>query len=288
MSWILSAFADEAGGTTDEQIAALKRAGYKHIDLRSVDGHNISALPVEVAQASAKKLSAAGIKVNMFGSPIGKIDIADDFKIDLDKLTHLGKLSKIFGCNQVRIFSYYNKKQLDAARWHEEALNRLTRLRDLAGQLGLVLYHENESHIFGDRIGNILKIKEKVRDGKTFKLIFDFDNYNRDGDDVWDNWTKLTDATDAFHLKDSDKQSQHVPIGQGNGRAHEILTDAVKRGWHGPLILEPHLRHSKAVQATIVSGVENKAFADMAQADVFHVAATTATKLLQDIKAPMA
>src|SRR5690606_31788276 len=133
--WVLSAFADEAGGAIDEQIAALKKAGYRFIDPRGVDGHNISALPLEHAEQVRKKLDDAGIAVHMFGSPIGKIDIADDFSTDLNRLRHMSKLQPILGCNAVRIFSYYNKQKAPFDQWQAEALRRLRALRDLAGEL---------------------------------------------------------------------------------------------------------------------------------------------------------
>lgn len=282
MTWLLSAFADEGGKTCDEQIAALKRAGLNHIDIRAMDGHNIAAMPQDVAEAAAEKLKAAGISVNMFGSPMGKIDIADDFQVDLDRLTHMGRLKSVFGCNKVRIFSYFNKTNLDESRWQAESLSRLERLRDLAGELGMQLYHENESHIYGDRLPRIEELRDKLRDGEAFNLIFDFDNYNRDGDDVWANWQSLAGATDAFHLKDSNEQAQHVPAGQGAGRIPEILADAAKRGWTGPVIIEPHLRHSDAVQATGVTGKENAAYKDMDPADAFHLAAEAGIKVIED------
>ena len=49
MGWTitaLSAFADEAGGSSDAQIEALGRAGLTEIDVRSIDGHNICDLPI--------------------------------------------------------------------------------------------------------------------------------------------------------------------------------------------------------------------------------------------------
>ena len=287
MSWVLSGFADEAGGEIDTQIKATKDAGYSHIDLRGVDGFNITELPLDHAEAIAKKLADAGIKVGMYGTPLGKIDIADDFQIDSDKLAHIGKLKDIFGCDQVRIFSYYNKGEVAKDKWQAESLDRLKKLRDQAGQLGLVLFHENERHIFGDRCDEVEVLAAELRDGGAFKLIFDFDNYNQSGDDVWNNWQRLGDKTDAFHLKDSDTNNQHVPIGQGNGRAKEILADALKRGWSGPVSLEPHLRHSAAVMATHASGSENQKFSDMTAEEVYQVAAATATQLLSDIGAPV-
>lgn len=287
MTWTLSAFADEASDTIDGQIQALQRAGYKYIDLRGLGEHNISELPVELAQQAKQKLDAAGITVKMFGSPLGKIDITEDFQIDLDRLEHLAKMRDVFGCNWIRIFSYYNKNGLDKDQWQRESISRLKKLAQRAKELDLVLYHENERHIFGDRCPEVLAIACEVRDGESFRLIFDFDNYNQSGDDVWDNWQQLKDLTDAFHLKDSTKDNVHVPIGQGNGQAKRIMADALARGWDGPLSLEPHVGRSPAVMATGPSGRANEAFADMPRPDSFNVVAGIATDLLKEIGAPV-
>ena len=114
--------------------------------------------------------------------------------------------------------------------------------------MGLILYHENERHIFGDLTDDVETLAT-LRNA-NFKLIFDFDNYQQSGEDVWATWLRLADQTDAIHLKDSTQDNMHVPVGQGNGQVEKILADAVKRGWSGPLTLEPHLTHSKSVVAT--------------------------------------
>jgi sugar phosphate isomerase/epimerase len=288
MTWPLSAFADEAGDTTEQQIAALRRAGIKHIDIRSIDGFNCTVLPLDKARSIRRQLDAAGIRAAMFGSPIGKIDIADDFAIDTAKLAHLGQLKDILGCRAVRIFSYYNKGQQPRDQWQKESLSRLRQLRDQAAKLGLMLYHENEHAIFGEYLADVQTIAKELRDGKTLGLIFDFDNYNQAGEDVRQYWEQLRTTTDAIHLKDSDKNKQHVPVGQGNGRVREILADALARGWQGPLTLEPHLSYSKAVLATGPGGQINQELAGLTPAESFHVAAEAATKLLRELNAPVA
>ena len=258
MSWILSAFADEAGDACAVQIEALKRAGLHYIDIRGMDGYNITALPMEHAREVRRQLDAAGIKVNMFGSPLGKIDIADDVAGDVARLEHLAELSPILGCNAVRIFSYYNKEERPHDEWRQASIDRLRQLRNVAEGRGLVLYHENERHIFGDYCTDVLTLAQELRTGPggAFRLIFDFDNYNQSDENVWENWLQLRDVTDGIHLKDS-RDKQHVPVGQGTGYVREILTDAVQRGWQGPLTVEPHLSHSGAVAATGPSGIAN-------------------------------
>lgn len=284
MTWTISAFADEAGGSTEDQIAALKRAGLKYLDPRSIDGSNIAVIPLDKAQASAKKLAAAGVTVQMYGSPLGKIDVADDLQIDLDKLSHIGKLKDVFGCNKVRIFSYYNKKaNLDHKKWQTEALDRLSRLNDLAQKLGLVLYHENETDIFGDRAEDCMVIADKLR-GESFKMIYDFANYIRTKQDGWTTWQICKNATDCFHLKDQKNNGEHVPLGGGEDTHIErILRDVKATGWQGPASVEPHLTHSTAVASTGVHGSGDKALKDMPPADTFHIACEAATAMLKKV-----
>lgn len=290
MQWTLSAFADEAGESTQHQIDALRRAGIDHIDPRNVDGMNITELPVEQAKAVRAKYDEAGVKVNMFGSPIGKIDIADDLDIDRAKLEHLEKMAEVFDCRAVRIFSYFNNHGAAEHEWRAESLKRLNALVEMAGKLDLVLYHENEKHIFGDPVRRVTVLRDEIhhKHGDRFKLIFDFDNYNQSGEDVWAAWQELGATTEAIHLKESKRQPdggyQHVPVGTGDGRVAEVLADCAQRGWVGPLTLEPHLAHSAAVMATGPSGQANQALADMGPADCFQVAAEAATKLLQDVE----
>jgi len=281
LNYKLSAFADEAGPSCEEQIAALQQAGLKFIDIRSMDGFNIVELPVEHARGVRAKLDAAGITVAMFGSPIGKIDIADDIETDLQRLRHLGELAPVLGCNAVRIFSYFNKAELPHDEWQVASLDRLRQLRDLAKELGLVLYHENESHIFGDKCDDVLVISNELRDD-TFRMIFDFGNYIANGEDVWQNWLRLRDTTDGIHFKEKNLENQHVPVGQGAGYVPEIIRDAVARGWSGPMTVEPHLKHSPAVAATGPTGLPNQQLAEMSDVDVFIVACRAATDILQE------
>lgn len=288
MPWTLSGFADEAGDAIDVQVRTIQQAGFSHVDLRALEGHNISALPLEVARGVAEKLRKADIAVGMFGSPIGKIDITADMNIDLGRLEHLATLADIFSCRQVRVFSYFNEKHAPPETWQQVSLERLGQLRDLAQKVGLVLYHENERDIFGDTCEHVIAIADALHDGKTFRLIFDFDNYNQCGEDVWQNWLKLRERTDAFHLKDSDKKGQHLPIGQGAGYAPQILADALKRGWTGHLALEPHLAHSPAVMATGPGGVANQALKDMSDFDAWQIGASAAKQLLASIGAKVA
>jgi sugar phosphate isomerase/epimerase len=289
MACVLSAFSDEAGGSCAEQIAGLRRAGLHYMDIRNIDGHNITVLPLEQARIIRPLLDAAGLRVNMFGSPLGKIDLADDFQIDIGKLKHMGALAPILGCRAVRIFSYYNKTGKPAAEFRKMALQRLNELAKIASDLGMVLYHENEGAIFGEKVSEIEVINAEVVarwTPKVFGLIFDFGNYNAAREDVWANWLRLRDMTHALHLKDNvlvGDGFHHVVVGQGGGCVERILADAAARGFSGPLTVEPHLQHSAAVLATGVTGQPNQAYNKMSGADSFHAACTAARELCKKV-----
>ena len=278
MTWTLSAFADEAADSIDDQIAALVEAQIDHIDLRMVDGISIVELPADHAKEAKAKLDGAGIGVGMYGSPIGKTDIADPVQIEIDRLDHLAEMRDVFGATGVRIFSFYNKAGVPQADWKAQALDKLNQLIDRAAQHGLVLYHENETEIFGDHPDQVTELAD-LR-GEHFKLIYDFANYLRTGADPWENWQQLRPITDALHFKDQKTTGDHVPIGQGDTRAGAILADAVKSGWSGPCTLEPHLFMSDAVLATNVHGRGDTSLAGKSRGELFQIAARAAHQLM--------
>ncbi len=290
MPWILSAFADEASQSVDEQIRALKEAQINHVDLRNVDGTNIVELPIDHAKQVREKLDAAGISVCMYGSPIGKIDLADDFDIDRNRLKHLGKLGPILGGTYVRIFSFYNKDaNLSDGDRTAKTIEQLSELAQIAADNGLTLYHENEIDIYGDDPGRVQILRDEVhaKHPDSFKLIFDFDNYNQMGADVYETWQTLGPDAHAIHIKESKKMPDgsfmHVPAGEGDGYIPKILAELAASDWDGPLTLEPHLARSPAVLATGAHGTANASLADLDDYQCFQVAAVAARKIIGDV-----
>ena len=75
---ILSAFADEYADSLKEQCEALDKFDIEYIELRGVNGKNISVLTESEVKEAKKILDDYGIKVSSIGSPLGKIDINGD------------------------------------------------------------------------------------------------------------------------------------------------------------------------------------------------------------------
>jgi len=285
MAWRLSGFADEAGLALASQLQASRDAGLSYIDLRSIGEHSIVELPEDEARACASELRRAGLYVNMFGSPIGKVDIADPFEPQREKLEHLARMAEIFDCRDVRVFSFFDEEQATGEVWRERSIERLRMLRERARELGIRLWLENERFTFADRCPECLTVAEALYDPNTFRLIFDFDNFVQSGDDCWENWQKLQPYVGAFHLKEATADGTHVPVGEGAGQVEAILRDALALGWDGSLSLEPHLAHSPAVMATGPHGRANQALSDLTPQQAYVYAAQVAQQLLTRIGA---
>ena len=84
----LFAFADEACPNMVGQIAAMKRNGLNGLEIRGVDGENVSKISLAKAAQVRTMLEDNGLRTWSVGSPIGKIKMTDDFDAHLDVFRH--------------------------------------------------------------------------------------------------------------------------------------------------------------------------------------------------------
>jgi sugar phosphate isomerase/epimerase len=285
MTWRLSGFADEAGLPLASQIEVTRQSELRYLDLRGVGEYSVVNLPIDQAKQAAESLRESGLAVNMFGSPIGKVDIADDFEDQRQKLAHLAQLAEIFDCRDVRVFSFFNQHGASLSAWGEQSIAWLSALRDQARELGLRLWCENERFTYADRCAEVLHVAQSLCDGDSFYMIFDFDNFNQSGDDCWANWQQLKPYVGAFHLKESTRDGSHVPVGEGAGQIEAILRDALDSGWDGPLSMEPHLARSEAVMATGPHGQTSQTLSHLGDQEVYVYGVQVAHRLLSRIGA---
>ena len=69
------AFADEADAGVDGQIKAMLRNGLGGLEIRGVDGTNVSDISIEKAKEVKAKLDDNGLITWSVGSPIGLFEI---------------------------------------------------------------------------------------------------------------------------------------------------------------------------------------------------------------------
>ena len=99
--YILSAFADEVTSVFEDQLKYLNKQGIGYIELRNLDGTNVSSLTIEDAKKYKALMDKYGIKASAIGSPIGKIDIKGDHEEHLSLLKHTLDLADIFETKNV-------------------------------------------------------------------------------------------------------------------------------------------------------------------------------------------
>ena len=246
-SYILTGFADEIAPEMSKQYELLHKLGINRIELRGVDGRNISELSHSDVSELKKELDAEGISISAIGSPLGKIKITDDFSSQLVMLSKLIDFAVILGTPLIRVFSFYtdgeNEKHRDAVMQRIEAFVEEATSRDV------VLLHENEKGIYGDTPERCLDLMERFY-CPHFKCTFDFANFVQCGCDTLKAYEMLDRYIEYVHIKDALKNGGHVvPAGMGDGNLEAILTKLFARGYHGYLSLEPHLSHFHGLDA---------------------------------------
>lgn len=231
------AFADEASANIDEQIVAMKKNGLDGLEIRNVDGTNISKITIEKAKEVRKKMDDAGLITWSMGSPIGKIGIEDDFEAHLDECKHTIELAHILGAENLRMFSFFIPNDKNPDDYRNEVIDRLGRFVEAARGSGVDLCHENEKGIYGDIAVRCLDILKSVPE---LKGVFDPANFIQCGQNTLEAWDMLKSYIKYFHVKDALSDSSVVPAGDGEGNLRTIVPDYIKMGGTC-FTIEPHL-----------------------------------------------
>lgn len=239
--FIFSAFSDEAAKDINEQIAACKANGITHMELRGVNGKNISTFSVEEAEELKELLDSEGMKVSSIGSFYGKICIDDDFEEHFEMFKNTVEVANTLEAEYIRIFSFYFSEDESYEDYKEEVFSRLGQMADYAYRNGVMCCHENEKGIYGDIPERCLEILEKF-EGKMAG-VFDPANFIQCGVDILPAYEMLEPYIEYLHIKDAKKDTGFVvPAGEGDGSLEEIIRRFAQK--EGPRILsvEPHLK----------------------------------------------
>ena len=236
----ISCFADEIDPSVDRQLELLHRLGIEWIEFRSGDGRNVADYMEKEALLLKEKLEAAGIGISALGSPIGKIEITQDFEPHFQKFTALARLADIWETGSIRMFSFYVPEG-EAGIWRDEVMRRTQRMVDYAAQKNLLLLHENEKGIYGDTAPRCLDLMQEFY-GEHFRCTFDFANFVQCRQDTMEAYEMLKPYISYVHVKDALWETgEVVPAGQGDGQLAAIFEKLDNSGYQGFLSLEPHL-----------------------------------------------
>lgn len=236
--FILSAFADEAGQTMEEQIAALERNNIRFIEIRNVNGINICDTPPETVREYKNRLDEAAIGVISVGSRIGKVRMNDNWDEHMAVFLNTLTAADILGAKKMRMFSVFTDAQPENCR--DVIFDRLEQMINLAADAGITLCHENEKDIYGDIGNRVLELVERYKGRMSF--IFDPANFVQCGCDPMATYLSLRDSIDYFHIKDCYKETGIVAAaGEGDCDIEKMLADFAEDHDDTMLTVEPHL-----------------------------------------------
>ena len=270
---ILSAFADEYSADFTEQLEGMRNFGISHVEIRGVDGKNVSVLTQDEVKTVKAKLDYYGMGVSAIGSPVGKIQFDGDLDGHLDMAKRVFETANVLGARYVRIFSFYAPEGENILGYKDRVFNELRRLSDAAKSHGVVLCHENEAKIYGD-------VPERCREiydvfGGDIKTVFDMGNYVLEGVKPYPvGYELLKDSIAYFHIKDALSAGAIVPPGCGEASIKEILAAHVKYAKDDFFVsVEPHLQLFSGLNALVGRSFDNpykyndakEAFADAVQ-----------------------
>lgn len=240
-TFILSAFADEAGGGLLSQIRALKDNNMTHIEPRGLDYGNISDYTAADCREMRMILDYNGIGVSALGSPFGKINIEDDFAPHFEKFRRGVENACILGTKNIRMFSFYFNEQQNPDAYRDVVFERLEQFCDYSLQHGIQCCHENEKGIYGDNETRCLDILKTLK-GKI-KGVFDPANFVQCGVKILPAYTLLKDYIEYMHIKDCRYEDGFVvPPGKGDACLQELLALFAQQEGERFLTLEPHLK----------------------------------------------
>lgn len=240
MPVMISGFCDEITSNFNDQLAAMRRLGLRHAEIRLIDSKPITTLQSGLIPDIRNALSSFSVRPSAIGSRIGKIDITEPFEKHYAEFQYAVQIALAVKCKNIRIFSFYIPGE-KYAEYRDKVLSRLSKMIDYAAKYNITLLHENEKGIYGDIPKRVYELFENLS-CTNFKAVFDFANFVQCGADTLKAYELLKPYIDYFHIKDAKKEDgQVVPAGYGDGQVETILRLAIADGYDGYLSLEPHL-----------------------------------------------
>jgi sugar phosphate isomerase/epimerase len=242
MTFVLSGFADEISPSLDEQLAVLAAESISHLELRSVWSTNVADLDDTELARFRRALDDAGVRVSAIGSPIGKIGLDAPLGPELERMRRVADIARELGTGTVRVFSFFMPPGEPPQRHRQQVIDRMQALVSIAEDRAVVLAHENEKEIYGDRPERCADLITAVN-SPALRATFDAANFVQCGVRPHSEaYPLLRPYLVYVQVKDAlAATGEVVPAGQGDGQVRETLSALGREGFEGYLSLEPHL-----------------------------------------------
>lgn len=242
---VLGGIGDEAAADLHTQIAVHRQLGWRHLELRTINGSWLGDLDRAQLWWVADCVRHAGIDVPCIDSRIGSWQrlVSSSLDDDLAELANLADLATALHTRYVRVMSYPNDGLHDAD-WRQEVFQRFQALTHRAEQRGIVLLLENCSGWAATSAERTWDLIDSV-DSPNLRLLFDIGNPVAHGYDGPQYLADLIRWVEHVHVKDATRQQgggvDFTLPGQGDAEVEQCLSLLLQHGYGGVFCVEPHL-----------------------------------------------
>ncbi len=244
---ICSGIADEGANSLEDQVQMHQLLGWKHLEVRNINGTTIDTLDDEDFARSVETLRRSGMGVSCLASDIGKLWLDgpkyQPFSQDLESLPSLLERAQALDCKFIRVMAYH-RQNLSDREWREQGIARLRKLAALAEKAEVYLGLENCCgwHSYNGR--RMVDVLESV--GSEYLVaLYDTGNTGRDGADAWEYYTTVKPFIRYVHIKDWAGEGKGYTLpGQGLSSVTRILQDLQESDYAGFVSIEPHMAGS--------------------------------------------
>lgn len=255
-----SGFADEAGSTIEEQIKATKELGWNNIDVRFINGVNLTDIDDEQFEVVCNALQTNNICVPCFGSAVGNsnksTDKPEDVAYCFSALERALPRMKKLGTRMIRGMSFGLQSKLSIEENEEIIYPLMERIVSMCREWDVTFVCENCGGYAGSSPKNLLKLAEHFN-SPYFKIAFDTGNpvgtRNMTGTPpydmmkTWDFYKTVRKHIAYIHIKDqiidADGKIVRTYPGDGDGDVKKVVKDLIASGYDGYVAIEPHLRN---------------------------------------------
>lgn len=231
--------------------------GLKYIEVRVVDGVNISNMTDEQVAAVRSQIEAKGLTVTAIASPLYKCaldptrpvasgdvfgQVEESVEAHHEKLSRVIAIAKMLGAGGIRIFSFW--REIDPDLYFDDIVAHMKKAAAVAEKEGILLLQENEPACNGGFAEEVSKIVRAVA-SPAMKVLWDPGNEAYGGRPAFpEGYGFVKDVLAHVHIKDAyvrpDGTSRCVPVGSGNVPFIAQLRALAEDGYEGMFTIETH------------------------------------------------
>jgi sugar phosphate isomerase/epimerase len=253
----LGVITDEVSPNLIEALDWIAAQGLAHVEIRMVDGLNVSKLSDEQVDRVRREVESRGLYVSAVSSPVFKcaldpgrpVRTGDTFGNEeesveqhVEKLRRVIDIARRLGTRRIRIFSFWREEEPE--RYRDEIVGHLRRAAEIAAAEDVLLLLENEGSCNG---GSAQEVADYVRavDSPHLRALWDPGNEAAGGRPAYpEGYGHVKDLLAHVHLKDAyvthTGRVRCVPIGTGVVPYAEQLQALQAAGYDGLFTIETH------------------------------------------------